>query len=127
MDDKFYIGRLLENENLTGNLEDADANRLLDWAIERIGGLIGDPVLADEKFTALMAVLRKINRIAPDAATRPPQELAADLADLAAAYQQTFGAAPPVDPDDLQHLARSFSGQSVSQSIESLLQWLTRQ
>ncbi len=29
MDEKYYVGRMLETENLTDNLEDADAEQLL--------------------------------------------------------------------------------------------------
>ncbi len=124
MDEKYYVGRMLETENLTDNLEDADAEQLLAWGIRRVRGLLGDPALADERITALMAVLRKINRIAPAAGVRPPEELVADLADLAQANRRAFGSAPNAEPDDLRQLAGSLAGQPVSESLHTLLNWL---
>lgn len=124
MDADFFIGRILETENLTDNLEDADAKKLLNWGIQHVGALIGDPSSAHDNVNALMGLLRQINRIAPDAASKDPQALAADLAALAEAAERTLGVSPPRDGEALHNLAVSLAAMPPAQAIDTLIQWL---
>lgn len=127
MDEQFFISRLLETENLTDNLEDADANALLDWGVGQIGRLIADPLSAGEKVNGLMAVLRKINHLIPDIGVKSPQELAIALADLAQAVGAAFEWTPPSNAAYLQSLAESLRTATTPEAIQALLEWITRE
>jgi hypothetical protein len=127
MDDKSFINRMLETENLTDNLEDDDANTLLNWGIQQVGRLISNPLVAGEKVNGLMAVLRKINHLVPDIGTKSPQEVAADLADLARTYEQTFESALPSGAVDLQNLAASMQTMSTPDAIQTILGWIHKE
>lgn len=127
MDEQFFISRLLETENLTDNLEDADANTLLDWAVKQISGIINNPLTAGERANGLMAVLRKINHLIPDLGVKSPQELSAALADLAKTVEGTFEWAPPVGAADLQNLVERLRAANTSEAIQVLLEWITKE
>jgi hypothetical protein len=127
MDEQLFISRLLETENLTDNLEDSDANVLLDWAVGQVKTLIADPLMAGEKVNGLMAVLRKINHLVPDISMKSPQELAVTLADLAKTVEGVFGRQPPENAADLQYLAETLHMASTSDAIKALLEWISKE
>ena len=65
MDKKGFVEELLETENLTDDLEDRDARRLLEWGIARLEVILQDAVdepAARDKVTALKNLLRHINQ-----------------------------------------------------------------
>jgi len=124
MDEELFTSRLLETENLTDNLEDDDANTLLDWAVGQVKGIIGDPLTAGERVNSLMAVVRKINHLVPDLGVRSPQDISAALADMARTADGAFGRTPPAGGADLQNLAGKLRSASTSEAIQSLLEWL---
>jgi hypothetical protein len=107
MDTERFVERILETENLTDELEDADANWLLDWGIGRLDRVLRgaeDVETAGTRVNALMAVMRKINRIMGSYADKSPQRLAEDLADLHGLFNAAFGPAdappePPAEPE----------------------------
>jgi hypothetical protein len=124
MEKQTFIDRILETENLTDELEDSDANWLLNWGIARLDEVLKDatdPNIAAENVTALMAVIRKINRIVGSLSTKDPQELAADLAALRDLQAQAFGpsriqarALTTAKPDaDAARLSRLSSRQAL--------------
>ena len=93
MEKKRFVDRILETENLTDELEDAEAKWLLDWGIARLDAVlegITDPDAAGEQVNALMAVMRKINRIVGNYSSKDPKELAEDLAALKDLHAQAF-------------------------------------
>ncbi len=94
MDKERYTERILETENLTDELEDADANWLLDWGTARLDTVlqgVKDEETAGNRVNALMAVMRKINRITGGYASQSPQALAEDLAALRDLFAAAFG------------------------------------
>ena len=124
MDEELFTSRLLETENLTDNLEDDDANTLLDWAVGQIKGIISNPLTAGERVDGLMTVLRKINRLVPDLGARSPQDVAAALAELAQTAEGAFGWTPPAGVEDLQNLAEKLHSASTAEAVQALLDWL---
>jgi len=91
-----FVERMLETENLTDELEDSDANWLLNWGIAHLDKVImgiTDADAAGDRVNALMAVMRKINRITGTYATSDPQSLTEELAILGDLYEQAFGKA----------------------------------
>ncbi len=85
MNKERFKERILETENLTDELEDDDANWLIDWGIARLDTVLqgaADEETAGNRVNALMAVMRKINRIAGSYARQSPQDLAGELAAL---------------------------------------------
>jgi hypothetical protein len=107
MDKERFTERILETENLTDELEDADASWLLDWGIARLDQVLEgaqDQETAGSRVNALMAVMRKINRIVGSYADKSPQRLAQDLAELRDLFSTAFSsagrpAAPPSEPE----------------------------
>ncbi len=127
MDEDFFIGRLLETENLTDNLEDGDATVLIDWAVKHVGPIIANPFTAGERANLLMAVLRKINHLIPDLGIKSPQELSNALADIAKTVEGAFERMPPAGAADLQSLVDRLRPATTSEAIEILLEWITRE
>jgi hypothetical protein len=92
MDKARFKERILETENLTDELEDIEANWLLNWGISHLDDVLGaDPIAAGDRVNALMAVMRKINRIAGNYASKDPQDLVEDLSSLNDLYLAAFG------------------------------------
>ena len=94
IDRQILIERLLENENLTGDLEDTEAEWLLKWGIRQVEPLIracDGPETAGERVNELMAVMHKVNRIVADRIAYTPEQLADDLAMLADTYSRALG------------------------------------
>ena len=80
-----FIDRILETENLTDELEDAEANTLINWGIAQLDRAlqgVDDPEDAGKRVNDLMAVMRKINRILSSYTRKSPQALAKDIATL---------------------------------------------
>jgi hypothetical protein len=120
--------RILENENLTSNLEDKAADRLLRWGTSRVESLVqgmDDEDQAGEAVNALMAVMRKVNRIAGNTESASAEEIVPDLETLLELYAKAFGQARPPEPDDLQATASKLAGASAEQALDTLLEWLT--
>jgi hypothetical protein len=131
-----YIERMLENENLTDELEDPDANWLLDWGSSQMDTVLegaNDSETAGNRANALMAVMRKINRIAGSYADKSPQSLASDLAALYDLFQQAFGYIRPnvleapdaPSPVMAEDAALRLSALDTRQALEFLTRWYT--
>jgi len=122
MDLQPFIERILEVENLTDNLEDSQAKRLLDWGIGQLPVLLADladPIGAAEKTGDLMRVMRSINRLIPDRAALSPDDLS-DLAEKAAA------AFPKARVSmDAGAAAAALAGLDAGQALEYLLGFVT--
>ncbi len=111
MDKERFTERILETENLTDELEDTDANWLLDWGITRLDLVLKgakDDETAGSRVNALMAVMRKINRITGSYSGQSPQMLAGDLSALHDLFVAAFG------PQDIAANARSNAGANAS-------------
>jgi hypothetical protein len=123
---KLLIERILETENLTDELQDADAQWLLDWGINQL-----DPVLqgvsgedeANERLTALMGALRKINRLASSRDSKNSDALAADLTALASLIAQAFGRAPDASLSGSISGATQLRQGTTRQALEFLTAW----
>ena len=66
IDQQPFVDRMLESENLTDELEDEDADWLLNWGIGQIGEAIKGAAnmdAASEKVNALMQFMRLLNRL----------------------------------------------------------------
>ncbi len=94
MDKQDAIDRILETENLTDNLQDDDAEWLIQWGIGHLDTLIaaaeGDDQARD-KVDHLMAAMRTINQIVADRAVKSPEQLAHDIHTFLLHYARTFG------------------------------------
>jgi hypothetical protein len=126
MDTQRFVDRMLETENLTDELEDADAQRLLDWGFARLESLldgIEDPEAAGEKVNALMALMRKLNRLAGGAAGGDPQMLAGELARLDELSRALYPDAGPRDPQTCQQAALELSALEPGPALDYLLAW----
>ncbi len=123
MDRQLYVDRLLESENLTDQLEDDEANHLLDWGIAHIDGLINGASGADEagdKVNRLMAVMRGLNSLAGD-----PRRVTSDaLVDLLGRYNQLAGGAAQADESEIRSMIERVSKAEPGQAVAHLVEWL---
>jgi hypothetical protein len=127
MDKERFKERILETENLTDELEDADANTLLDWGVSQLDAVLQnspDVETSGSRVNALMAVMRKINRIVGSYADKTPESLAEDLSSLRDLCITAFAsAAIPVlekTPAEYTAAAESLSAMTPRQALEFL-------
>jgi hypothetical protein len=125
-----FVERLLESENLTDELEDQDANWLLEWGIGRLNEIlhnVSDQELAGERVTALMAVIRRINRLSASYQNKEPEDLAAALVELKSMYQEALGVTgsqAAVEPSlEIKQAALEISHLPVRQALEVFVQY----
>ncbi len=124
-----FKDRILETENLTDNLEDEEANVLLDWGIGQLPGLIqgiDDPDQAGDKVNALMAFMRKINRLLDGYTDKPGEILSADFAELMDLYNAAFGTSNAKTTEDCMSAAMSLVELPSQQALDFLLAWPTQ-
>jgi hypothetical protein len=123
MDHQLFIDRLLETENLTDNLEDDDANLLLDWGVAQITGLIKDITdheAAGEKINGLMHVMRALNSVAGNPAGASHET----ITDLLSRYRQSFGETIQITDDEYRSIAERVSNMQPGEAINFLTKWL---
>lgn len=128
MDKQAAIDRITETENLTDNLEDDDANWLIEWGINKateVTASIADEEMAGGKLNAVMAVMRKLNQIAGSHSDKDADALSDDVRVLAMMYANAFGASRHLDATALKHAAKSIAPQSPRQLMEYLLNLVT--
>ncbi len=124
MNEERAIERILEAENLTDGLEDADANWLLKWGISFVHGLIDgieDDEIAGEKISDLMAVMRKLNQIAADRIVEPVETLAEDIEELANRYVRAFGRVRVLNAGDAQRAALASREKTPRETLQFLI------
>jgi hypothetical protein len=126
MDRRLFVDRILESENLTDELEDSDAKWLLTWGIDRLDQMlsgISDEETANEKVTALMAVMRKINRIVGWRQQKEPEDLASDLETLGSLFANAFDQ----DQESSEQACLSAAKQTINLTTnQEALAFLTR-
>ena len=128
IDEQALIERILEAENLTDNLEDEPAAQLLKWGTGQAGQLVknvDDEEAAGKIITALMAVMRQINRLAGDVEAASVEDLAGGLGRLAKLHKQAFGYAPDTSAATLKATAKALAKITPAQAVPLVLEWLT--
>ena len=124
MDRQSFIDRMLETENLTDQLEDDDANILLDWGIGQIDNLLedidNDEELAGTRINNLMDFMRGLNMFAGQI----PNVAVTALDDLVLRYNTAFAAARTIDGDEkvliIQQVAQMQPGEAMRYLFEQL-------
>ncbi len=128
MDEKIFVSRILENENLTSSLVDDDANWLLNWGTGQVKGLIqgiGNMDVAGEKVNALMAVMRKMNRIVGEGDWPPVDELVPELESLAELSAQAFGTSRAMGAAEWEAVAKQLVQMTPPQALQFLAERFT--
>lgn len=123
MDTDRFADRILEVENLTDNLEDNEANILIDWGINQLPPLVGnleDEEAASDKVNALMQFMRGINSLVGNLA----DVSAEGLKDLAERYAQVFGDARQANQAERETAAASIANMQPQDAVRFLLQWV---
>jgi len=126
MDKQLYIDRMLESENLTDELQDADARWLLDWGIGQLDGVlqaVSAEDEADERVTAWMGALRKINRMLGARADSSPEDLADGCLALAEAAARAFGREANRSQAECAAAAAQVPEGTTRQALEFLTGW----
>lgn len=123
MDHQVLIDRLLESENLTDNLEDDDANTLINWGVAQIKPLvkgITDEEAAGEKVNQLMSLMRQINSIAGNLSTVSEEKIQM----LLEQFTQTFDKDHHVSDEELKTVAEKLSQMQPGEAVNYLLDWM---
>jgi len=123
LDRQTFVDRLLETENLTDQLEDDDANSLLNWGIAKIDELIEgvtDHEFAGEKINRLMHVIRGLNSLAGNPSGISTQ----GLVELLERYGQIVNGTTPVDEAEHRAVAEKISKMQPGEAIRFLTEWL---
>jgi hypothetical protein len=131
MDKRLFVDRILETENLTDQLEDAEANLLLDWGtaqLDRVLQGMEDAEAAGARVNTLMAVMRKINRILGSREDTAAETLEADLFALSGLISSAFGTAgsgneKSIDKEEIGRAAAQLPGLPARQALELLVGW----
>jgi hypothetical protein len=127
MGKELYVERMLGVENLTDELEDPQANWLLNWGVARLDAVLkaagGDPEAAGNKVNALMAVMRKINRMAGARQSAGAEALADDFLALNGLFTTAFGSERVVTASECQAAAGRLATLSAQQAVEYLAEW----
>lgn len=126
MDRQTFIDRILETENLTDNLEDQDADTLLDWGIAQVDNLVedaSDPKAAGEKISGLMHVMRGLNSLAGNPA-RISQE---GIDDLLKRYGMMISRTVQVEEGERRSVAGRVSKMQPGEAVRFLIEWLQTQ
>lgn len=126
VDRQVLIDRLLESENLTDNLEDDDANTLINWGVAQIKPLVNhitDEDAAGEKVNDLMALMRQVNSIAGNLSTVSEDK----IQKLLEQFTQTFDKDHHVSDDDLKAVAEKLSQMQPGEAVKYLLDWMHSQ
>jgi hypothetical protein len=123
LDRQIFVDRLLETENLTDQLEDEDANSLLNWGIAKIDGLIEgvtDHEVAGEKINRLMHVMRSLNSLAGN----PSGVSTQGLVELLNRYDQIVNGTTRVDEAEHRSVVEKISKMQPGEAIRFLTEWL---
>jgi hypothetical protein len=126
MDKQLYVDRILESENLTDELQDADARWLLDWGISQLDSVLqkaSSEEDADEKVTAWMGALRKINRMLGARDGKSQESLAADCMALDALLAQAFSLEASRSEEQCSAAAAQLRQGTTRQALEFLAGW----
>ena len=134
MEKRRFVERILETENLTDQLEDAEANLLLEWGTAQLDGIlqgIEDEEAAGARVNALMAVMRKINRILGSREDTAAEDLEADLLALSGLLTSAFGITDSrkvnaLDKVEINRAVEQLPGLPARQALEFLMGWGSR-
>jgi hypothetical protein len=98
--------RILEDENLRGDLEDDAATALVDWASKRAADAAADPARTDAVVEAQVQAIRQAARAAARSGETEPQRLIALAAAKLAPSHDAAHAEPPAASTGASDLAQ---------------------
>jgi len=123
LDRQTFVDRLLETENLTDQLEDDEADLLLNWGVAKIDGLIegiADHEAAGEKINQLMQVMRSLNALVGN----PTGISTQGLVELLKRYDQITNETTSVDEAEHRAVVEKISKMQPGEAIRFLTEWL---
>ena len=128
---------LLESSSWRDNLDDAQGQRLANWARDYVNGVIeGTAVLTDdeaeeileETVTAVLHILRGLNNLVPAFSQLDEESARRQLQDFNADLQSS--AIPAIAPEKIEHLLaqrHSWDTQTTFDTLYPLLNWRTEE
>jgi hypothetical protein len=124
MDDlQTLTDRMLESENLTDNLQDQEAQWLLDWGITELRRLASEAENEQElsdRAGALMKFIRGLNRLVGGLPDADPAELARLLESHFAAY----GTSRAAEQAAIDEAVIALSALPPREALEFLIGWV---
>ncbi len=127
MDYQLLIDRILENESLTGDLEDGPAEQLLRWGIQQVRVLVSevdDEESAGAKVNALLALMRHVTRLANSCSGAHVSALAEQLGRLLESRALAFGSDSPATEEEVVKAAALLREMPPDRAMVFLLDWL---
>jgi hypothetical protein len=121
-----YIDRLLETENLTADLEDVEADWLIEWGIVQISSItdgLSEEGVADEQVSALLSFMRRASRAVARKDRRTPAELVEALNELGSIYAQAFGRCRLLSPAESERAATHLKELSSLEAVQFIVEW----
>jgi hypothetical protein len=121
VDQRNFIDRMLEVENLTDALEDDDAKLLLNWGVKQLKqklSSIEDNEAAGEYSNNLMGFMRTLNQIAGNLENVQPES----LAQLAEYRRKALGPRQELAGEAYKDIAARIKEMTPRKAIEYLLQ-----
>jgi hypothetical protein len=123
LDPQPYLDRMLENENLTGDLKDEDAQWLLDWGAQQVKAMAAetsDPEALSQKAGALTRFMHSLSRLGGSLPYLEPAKLPL----LAESYAEAFGASRAADQAECIAAAARASQMEPGDALGFLLRWV---
>lgn len=124
--------QLLEDSSLTGDLDDAEASRLLEWGLDIARKLCQQTVDMDdaqaEAYLApalknLRRAIRRINKLVGSSADNTPQEIAEKLGRILESASEV-PALIVRPPEDIEDTARSAQSLPTGDALGKILTYL---
>lgn len=117
--------RLYEDESLTADLDDAEAQKLLTWAeaqIEPITRYYPEDTSAEEIFDTLREFVKRVSRVVGRRADLTPEEITAMLGKIATSAQTLNAGTIPLQA---QASAENIQAAPPATAIDMLTSWVS--
>jgi hypothetical protein len=117
------IDRMLESENLTDNLRDQEAQWLLDWGItelRRLASEVEDDQNLSERASALMKLMRGLNRLVGGL----PDVEQAEMVRLLESRFAAYGTSRPVEQGAIDEAVTALAVLTPRRALEFLIDWV---
>ncbi len=122
VDIESVMARLYEDESLTTDLNDEEAQQLLQWAEAQLRQMVQtqtDEAAFDEIFGVLRQFIKRVNRVVGQRATLTPEEISEQLHKLAESARTLNAGAIPAQA--LNASAQSLASAPTSSAMIDLL------
>ena len=116
---ELFKNMILEAENLTDNLDDAQADRLLNWGIEHLPKILFSAD-AENNVSSLMRAMRIMNRIIGSLQNASVE----NFRTLFAQYSLAIGSPQALSDEEYETTRAALADMSAEDALTYLFNWL---